>query len=252
MTAPVPDVARRVEEVLAGMTLEEKLAQLVGVWVDAGSGAAVAPLQDAMLDEEPAFEEFARDGIGQITRFYGTAPVDPVSASRTLRERQRWLVEHTRTGIRAVVHEECLTGLAAWTATTFPAPLSWGASFDPELVQEMGRAIGTTMRSLGIHQGLAPVLDVVRDARWGRSRATVCAAEAFRCWRVSREQKRRREPLPQFWPRPAGYGAKAFPSTGRNSIAGKGCTACPCPPISLRDSGTGWNRSPSGRWRSRT
>ena len=80
MTAPVPDVARRVEEVLAGMTLEEKLAQLVGVWVDAGSGAAVAPLQDAMLDEEPAFEEFARDGIGQITRFYGTAPVDPVSA----------------------------------------------------------------------------------------------------------------------------------------------------------------------------
>ena len=175
MTAQVPDVAQRVEAVLAGMTLEEKLAQLVGVWVDAGSGAAVAPLQDAMLDEEPAFEEFARDGIGQITRFYGTAPVDPASAARSLRERQRWLVEHTRTGIQAVVHEECLTGLAAWQATTFPAPLSWGASFDPQLVQEMGRAIGTTMRSLGIHQGLAPVLDVVRDARWGR--VEECIAE---------------------------------------------------------------------------
>ena len=168
MSTQVQGIAQRVATLLAGMTLEEKLAQLVGVWVDAGSGAGVAPMQDAMVDEEPAFEDFARDGIGQITRFYGTAPVDPVSAARSLRERQRWLVEHTRTGIPAVVHEECLTGLAAWQATTFPAPLSWGASFDPELVREMGRAIGATMRSLGVHQGLAPVLDVVRDARWGR------------------------------------------------------------------------------------
>ena len=168
MSTQVEGIAQRVATLLAGMTLEEKLAQLVGVWVDAGSGAGVAPMQDAMVDEEPAFEDFARDGIGQITRFYGTAPVDPVSAARSLRERQRWLVEHTRTGIPAVVHEECLTGLAAWQATTFPVPLSWGASFDPELVREMGRAIGATMRSLGVHQGLAPVLDVVRDARWGR------------------------------------------------------------------------------------
>lgn len=162
------DNGDRVAQLLAGMSLEEKLAQLVGVWVDAGTGAGVAPMQDAMLDETPPFEEFAKDGIGQITRFYGTAPVDPVSAARVLRERQRWLVEQTRTGIGAVVHEECLTGLAAWQATTFPAPLSWGAAFDPELVRTMSRAIGGTMRSLGVHQGLAPVLDVVRDARWGR------------------------------------------------------------------------------------
>ena len=175
MSTQVQDIGQRVAALLAGMTLEEKLAQLVGVWVDAGAGAAVAPLQDAMLDDEPSFEEFARDGVGQITRFYGTGPVDPVSASRALRERQRWLVEHTRTGIPAIVHEECLTGLAAWQATTFPAPLSWGASFDPELIREMGCAIGSTMRSLGIHQGLAPVLDVVRDARWGR--VEECIAE---------------------------------------------------------------------------
>jgi beta-glucosidase len=160
---------------IAGMTLEEKLGQLVGVWVDAGTGAEVAPLQDAMMDAAPPFEEFAAHGIGQITRFYGTAPVDPAPAARLLRERQRWLVEHTRLGIPAVVHEECLTGLAAWQATTFPAPLSWGASFDPALVQEMGAAIGRTLASLGVHQGLAPVLDVVRDARWGR--VEECIAE---------------------------------------------------------------------------
>ncbi len=66
------------------------------------------------------------------------------------------------------MHEECLTGLAAWKAATFPTPLAWGASFDPELVEQVGAAIGGSMRQLGVHQGLAPVLDVVRDPRWGR------------------------------------------------------------------------------------
>ena len=158
----------RARELLAGLSLEEKLAQLVGVWVQAGGGAEVAPMQDAMEPDTPPFEEFARHGLGQITRFYGTMPLEPVAAARALRERQRWLVEHTRPGIPAMVHEECLTGLSAWQAATFPAPLAWGASFDADLVQRMGRAIGDTMRSLGVHQGLAPLLDVVRDARWGR------------------------------------------------------------------------------------
>ncbi|MCH2899032.1 beta-glucosidase, partial [Listeria monocytogenes] len=61
-----------------------------------------------------------------------------------------------------------LTGLAAWQAATYPTPLAWGASFDPELVQEAGRALGASMHQLGIHQGRAPVLDGIRDPRWGR------------------------------------------------------------------------------------
>ena len=65
--------------------------------------------------------------------------------------------------------------LAAWKAATFPTPLAWGASFDPDLVEEMGRLIGDSMRQLGIHQGLAPVLDVIRDPRWGR--VDECIAE---------------------------------------------------------------------------
>jgi beta-glucosidase len=128
-----------------------------------------------MAGDVPPFEEFAKNGIGQITRFYGTAPVEPAAAARVLRERQRWIVENTRPGIAAMVHEECLTGLVAWQATTFPAPLTWGASFDPDLVQEMGRAIGDTLAALGVHQGLAPLMDVVRDARWGR--VEECIAE---------------------------------------------------------------------------
>ena len=78
-----------------------------------------------------------------------------------------------RFGIPAIAHEECLAGFAAWGATVYPVPLSWAASFDPELVREMAAAIGHDLRSVGMHQGLAPVLDVVRDLRWGRVEETI-------------------------------------------------------------------------------
>lgn len=163
-------ISERVRSLLEEMTLEEKLAQMVGLWVAAGAdGEVVAPMQDAMLGEEsPDFESFAAQGLGHLTRIFGTRPVEPATGRRVLWEAQRWLVKNTRLGIPAIAHEECLTGLAAWKAATFPTPLSWGASFDPALVQKMGAAIGESMASLGVHQGLAPVLDVVRDARWGR------------------------------------------------------------------------------------
>jgi len=148
------------------MTLEEKLAQLVGFWVDRG-GDMVAPMADEMTTSTEYDEATAR-GLGHLTRVYGTHPVDPTERSVWLRRAQRRLVEETGPGLPAIVHEECLTGLAAWQATTYPVPPAWGASFDPTLVERMGAQIGASMRALGIHQGLAPVLDVVRDARWGR------------------------------------------------------------------------------------
>ncbi|MFC8732598.1 glycoside hydrolase family 3 N-terminal domain-containing protein [Luteimicrobium sp. NPDC057192] len=156
----------RARELLARMTLEEKLAQVVGFW-EKEDGEAVAPLQGE-FGATSGLDDFARDGLGHLTRAYGTRPVDAGERAAWLRGFQRRLVEQTRLGIPAIVHEECLTGLSAWGATTFPTPVAWGASFDPELVEEMGAAIGASMRALGIHQGLAPVLDVVRDPRWGR------------------------------------------------------------------------------------
>src|SRR4051794_15544282 len=109
------------------MTLEEKLAQLVGLWqgVDR-QGGAVAPLQDAMDTVEQSFADFAAHGLGQITRHYGTRPLDPREGRATLAAKQRWLKENTRLGIPALVHEECLTGLAAWKAATYPVPPAWG------------------------------------------------------------------------------------------------------------------------------
>ncbi|MCS5734076.1 beta-xylosidase/alpha-l-arabinosidase [Herbiconiux daphne] len=148
------------------MTLEEKLAQIVGYWVDQG-GEVVAPMAGEMATST-GYADATVHGIGHLTRVYGTRPVDPVERAAWLWGEQRRLKETTRLGIPALVHEEVLTGLAAWKAATFPTPLAWGAAFDPELVTEVGRSIGDSMRALGVHQGLAPVLDVIRDPRWGR------------------------------------------------------------------------------------
>jgi len=169
----LPPVSQRVRDLHSRMTVEEKLAQLVGYWVDQGN-EVVAPMSGEKVATD-RYETASAHGLGHLTRVYGTRPVEPLERAEWLWAEQRRLRERSRLGIPAIVHEECLTGLAAWKAATFPTPLAWGAAFDPELVQEMGRLIGGSMRSLGIHQGLAPVLDVVRDARWGR--VDECIAE---------------------------------------------------------------------------
>ncbi len=156
----------RVRELHARMTLDEKLAQIVGFWQDE-AGDVVAPLQGA-IHHDGGLAEASANGIGHVTRVYGTSPHAPAERAAWLWEFQRELVKRTRLGIPALIHEECLTGFAAWKAATFPTPLAWGAAFDPDGVEEMGALIGESMRSVGVHQGLAPVLDVVRDPRWGR------------------------------------------------------------------------------------
>jgi beta-xylosidase len=168
---PVP---ARVEALVAEMTLTEKVSQLVGLWVGAdASGGDVAPHQGDMTQNGPSFDDVIVDGLGQLTRPFGTAPVDPELGARSLARAQRAVMAANRFGIPAQVHEECLAGFAAWGATAYPVPLSWGATFDPGLVQEMSTQIGEAMRSVGVHQGLAPVLDVVRDYRWGRVEETI-------------------------------------------------------------------------------
>jgi beta-glucosidase len=165
----LPTVSERVRALHAQMTLEEKLAQLVGYWLD--QNGTVAPMQSEMAagqKDAGLLPEVTRHGLGHYTRVYGTRPVEPAERAAWLWAEQRRLKRETRLGIPALVHEECLTGLAAWQAATFPTPLAWGAAFDPDLVHEVGRAIGDSMRELGVHQGLAPVLDVIRDPRWGR------------------------------------------------------------------------------------
>ncbi|MFD5861832.1 beta-xylosidase/alpha-l-arabinosidase [Streptomyces chartreusis] len=173
---PALSAAARVDDLLSRMTLQEKTAQLYGVWVGAATdGDGVAPHQHDMATDRTAgeWDELITHGLGQLTRSFGTAPVDPALGAQALARAQRRIAGAGRFGIPAVAHEECLAGFTAWRATAYPVPLAWGATFNPPLVEEMARRIGRDLRSAGVHQGLAPVLDVVRDPRWGRVEETI-------------------------------------------------------------------------------
>ncbi|MET9992698.1 glycoside hydrolase family 3 N-terminal domain-containing protein [Streptomyces mutabilis] len=170
---PAHSVSARVSALIEAMTLQEKIAQLYGVWVGASDeGGDVAPHQHDM-EEAVDLDALLPTGLGQLTRPFGTAPVDPALGALSLLRAQARIASANRFGIPALAHEECLAGFATWGATAYPVPLSWGATFDPGLVHRMAAAIGRDMRSVGVHQGLAPVLDVVRDARWGRVEETI-------------------------------------------------------------------------------
>ncbi len=171
---PARPVDERVAALLGEMKLEEKLAQLASIWMGAaGEDGGVAPSQDEMITDLPPLEDLVQHGMGHLTRVFGTRPVAVGVGIRALDGLQARIMAASRFGLPAIAHEECLTGFAAWKATIFPTPLAWGASFDPGLVQDMAAAIGASMRAVGVHQGLAPVLDVTRDARWGRTEETI-------------------------------------------------------------------------------
>jgi beta-xylosidase len=171
---PARPAAERVADLLRRMTLAEKVAQLGSIWQGASAdGDGVAPMQDQFNEEQPPLDELIKNGLGQLTRVFGTRPVPAAAGVRALAGLQARIAASSRFGIPAVAHEECLTGFAAWGATIYPTSLAWGASFDPALVGEMAAALGATMRAAGVHQGLAPVLDVTRDYRWGRVEETI-------------------------------------------------------------------------------
>jgi beta-glucosidase len=183
-------VADRVELLLGQLTLEEKVGQLGSRWVgndmqtgnDADGGPPadhdadlnVAPMQDVFAASGTVpLEEAARHGLGHLTRVYGSVPLTAAQGAAELVRQQRIVMQTSRLGIPALVHEECLTGFTTFGATVYPAAIAWAATFDPDLVERMTAAIGRDMAAVGVHQGLSPVLDVVRDYRWGRVEETM-------------------------------------------------------------------------------
>ena len=121
-----------------------------------------------------SWDELMQNGLGQISGVQRREPVSPgrggprggAEPAPDRGGRAAWNPGPWCT-------REYLTGLAAWQATVYPSPLCWGATFDPDLIERMGAQIGVTMRRLGVHQGLAQVLDVLRDLRWGRAEETI-------------------------------------------------------------------------------
>ncbi|MFP4895118.1 glycoside hydrolase family 3 N-terminal domain-containing protein [Paraburkholderia sp. EG304] len=172
---PAAVVEERVADLLARMTLDEKIAQLHAAWLvlSADGNHKARSIDFAQSANQITVDEILQYGLGQITRPLGTHTVDPKEGVRALNELQRKMVEDTRLGIPVMAHEECLVGLMIKDATLFPSPLNYAATWNPRLVGEVGTIIGEQARSIGCHQGLAPVLDVSRDPRWGRTEETL-------------------------------------------------------------------------------
>ena len=113
----------RVDALIEEMTLREKVAQLYGLWVGTDpDGPGVAPHQTEM-DNGNSFDELIPYGLGQLTRVFGTRPVDAAEGAAALVRAQRQIIAANRFGIPALVHEECLAGFTTWGATAYPVPL---------------------------------------------------------------------------------------------------------------------------------
>ncbi len=158
-------VSRRVADLLDRMTLDEKLAQLTSQWMR-------DLLDDNCVVSSRKMQALLPLGIGQITRAGGSTIFEPVESARATNSVQRYLIKETRLGIPAIIHEECCSGYMALGGTAFPQMIGLASTFQPDLAREMTETIRRQMRSVGAHQGLAPVLDVARDPRWGRLEET--------------------------------------------------------------------------------
>ncbi len=161
-TTGTPD--ERASRLAAQLTVEEKAQQLVGIMPFGLVGPqGIVPA---------AVEQALGGGIGQVSGIgmFGSQSAQEVAAS--VNALQRYLVENTRAGIPAIFHNEALNGVVAPGFTSFPTAIALAATWNPDAVEEMAELIREQMRTVGLTQALSPVLDVARDARWGRVHET--------------------------------------------------------------------------------
>src|SRR5262245_33126659 len=166
-------VDKRVADLLARMTLEEKIAQLSGYWFPKSGVFVDEQLRPALGDKAKAV---LAHGLGEISR-----PSENEDRKKNLGPRQeaeltnalqKYVLENTRLGIPLLTHEEGLHGMQGVGATSYPQPIALAASFDPALVEEIMTAVARETRTRGAHHTLGPVVDVMRDPRWGRAEET--------------------------------------------------------------------------------
>lgn len=166
-------ISARVADLLRRMTLEEKVGQLRAIWI----GKAGYLNADGGFSPEKAAKSLA-NGIGQISR-----PADTMGTRTFLTRRhrplkdtaplinaiQKFLVENTRLGVPALFHDETAHGYAARGATIFPIPPALASTWDCDLVEQVFTVTARQARLSGVTIGLSPVLDLMREPRFGRS-----------------------------------------------------------------------------------
>ena len=165
-------VEQRVADLLSRMTLEEKVAQLEGTWQNT---AFARDASKRIVDDKRAFvpEHAAvllRYGLGEMSRpSEKRGPREMAEFTNTM---QKWLKENTRLGIPILFHEECLHGHAAPKATSYPQAIALASTWDSLLVREVFTSVAAEVRARGAQECLAPVLDLAREPRWGRTEET--------------------------------------------------------------------------------
>ena len=169
---PKLPVEQRVTDLLKRMTLEEKIAQLEGSWQNRDN---VKDPQALFVDEKGNFlpaqaSRLLKNGLGEMSRpSEKRGPREMADFTNTL---QKWMKENTRLGIPILFDEECLHGHAAPRGTSFPQAIALASTWDPVLVRDVFAATAAEVRARGAQQCLAPVLDLARDPRWGRTEET--------------------------------------------------------------------------------
>lgn len=165
-------VSARVEDLLSQMNVEEKTCQLVTLYGTGrvlGDAAPTPEWEHRVWKDGVANIDEELNGVGQA---YGKHydMIYPFSNHvRALNDIQQWFVEQTRLGIPAEFSNEGIHGLNHTKATPLPAPIAMGSTWDRELVRRAGEIAGREAKLLGYNSVYAPILDVARDQRWGRT-----------------------------------------------------------------------------------
>lgn len=167
-------VAERVEDLLARMTLEEKIAQITTTWT-----SKLEVFDRNLRFDAAKASKLHPHGIGQFGRPSDGRAGSPREHGLGIRQTvelvnavQRHALEKTRLGIPVLFHEEGLHGYQAKEATSFPQAIALASSWDPALVRQVYNIVAREIRARGAHLVLAPVVDVARDPRWGRIEET--------------------------------------------------------------------------------
>jgi beta-xylosidase len=175
---PKLPVEQRVNDLLSRMTIEEKIAQMISAWENRGFFTDSASL---FIDEKGTFLPdhaalLLKDGLGEMSRpsegrgsGEGRSPREMAAFTNAM---QKWVKENTRLGIPLMFHEECLHGSVAPRGTSYPQAIALASTWDPNLVHDVFSATAAEVRARGAQHCLAPVLDLARDPRWGRTEET--------------------------------------------------------------------------------
>lgn len=169
-------VEERVSDLLSRMTLREKVGQLTQRLY--GFTSFVRKGDEIVFSDEFKDEVDYYSGLGTL---YGLHRADPWSAktfetgldgvlsTKATNQVQRYVIEHSRLGIPALLSSECPHGHQALDGYLLPVNLAVGATFDPELLAEAAKVAGQQLKEMGVDLALVSALDMLRDPRWGRS-----------------------------------------------------------------------------------